>query len=301
MRVISVKLAGRNAAYYIYGRIERILRKQRNPSNETNTIYDGKLLPETFQNFWLVFIVIERYVQKYSKIFFVTGPIRNPNLKTMKKNLLFAALILCAGYASIAQTVTKQLYLSSPGQVLDRVDPVATGDLSTSQSNTLYGAGGFETITQVGAPASSNASQYATTHSFSYNSGATGTSRILLVGVSYLNSNNRSVSSVSYGGQTMTLVGDLNYNNGSGTYYTRVYIYRLIAPATGSNTLSVTWSGALSQGAVVGAITYTGVNQSTPTGTFASASGYNTTPAVTVAGATGRLMFGVISGQTTSA
>jgi hypothetical protein len=219
----------------------------------------------------------------------------------MKKVLLFAALILYAGFLTVAQTVTKQLYLSSSGQILDRVDPVATGDLSTAQTNVLYGSGGFETITQVGAPASSNAAQTASTHSFAYNSGSTGTSRVMLVGISYLNANNTAVSSINYGGQVMTLVGDLNYNNGGSTYYTRVYIYRLIAPLTGSNTLALTWSGALSQGAVVGAITYNGVNQSTPTGTFASSSGNNTTPSVTVTGATGRVMFGVVSGQTTSA
>ena len=219
----------------------------------------------------------------------------------MKKVLLFAVLILCANTYLIAQTVTKQLYLSSPGQILDRVDPVATGDLTTAQTNVLYGSGGFETITQVGTPVASNTAQTATTHSFAYNSGVTGTSRVMLVGISYLNANNRAVSSITYGGAAMTLVGDLNYNNGGTTYYTRVYIYRLIAPPTGSNTLDVTWSGALSQGAVVGAITYTGVNQTTPTGTFASASGNNSSPSVTVTGATGRLMFGVASGQTTSA
>jgi hypothetical protein len=222
-------------------------------------------------------------------------------MKTMKKVLLFSSLIFCSGFLIKAQTVTKQLYLSSPGQILDRVDHVATGDLSTSQTNLLSGTGGFETITQAGAPVSSDAPQTATTHSFVYNSGTTGTSRALLVGISYLNANNRAVSSITYGGQAMTLVGDLNYNNGGSTYYTRVYIYRLIAPLTGSNTLSVTWSGALSQGAVVGAIVYNGVNQTTPTGTFASASGNSTTPSVTVTGATGRLMFAVVSGQTTSA
>ena len=46
------------------------------------------------------------------------------------------------------------------------------------------------------------------------------------------------------------------------------------------------WNSALNFGAVVGAVTYDGVNQSTPTGVFAGATGNYTTPSVTVAGAT---------------
>lgn len=192
-----------------------------------------------------------------------------------------------------AQTVNKQLYLSS-GQMLDRIDPIATGDLTTEQSSPLGSQ-----ITQVGVPSSSNAAQTATTHTFSYNSGNTGIDRVLMVGISYRNLNNRAVSSVTYGGQSMTLVGDLSYVVSS-TYYARVYIYRIVNPAQGSNSLSVTWNGALSNGAVVGAVTYSGVNQAGPTGVFSSASGNNATPSVTVSGASDRLMFGVVSGRTTS-
>ena len=39
--------------------------------------------------------------------------------------------------ASINAAVTKQLYLSGPGLSLDRIDPVATGDVTTESTNTL--------------------------------------------------------------------------------------------------------------------------------------------------------------------
>lgn len=49
-----------------------------------------------------------------------------------------ACLLLFSNQQAYAQTtVTKQLYLSEPGQSLDRVDPVATGDVTTAQSVVL--------------------------------------------------------------------------------------------------------------------------------------------------------------------
>ena len=51
--------------------------------------------------------------------------------------LLFVCFILYAGVTAFGQTVTKQLYLSDPGQALDRVDPVATADGTTTQTASL--------------------------------------------------------------------------------------------------------------------------------------------------------------------
>jgi uncharacterized repeat protein (TIGR01451 family) len=45
------------------------------------------------------------------------------------------------GTVSNPATVTKHLYLSDPAMALDRVDPVATSDATTSSSTTLLGAG----------------------------------------------------------------------------------------------------------------------------------------------------------------
>jgi hypothetical protein len=58
--------------------------------------------------------------------------------KAIQKVLLFAVCsILHLGFPALGQTVTKQLYLSDPTQALDRVDPVATADLTTTQTTSL--------------------------------------------------------------------------------------------------------------------------------------------------------------------
>lgn len=46
-----------------------------------------------------------------------------------------STLYLCA--TTCGQTVTKQLYLSNPGQSLDRIDPVATADISLAQTTSI--------------------------------------------------------------------------------------------------------------------------------------------------------------------
>lgn len=57
-------LAGKKTAYYVCIRIECILRKQRNPTNETNKSYKGSLPPGSFKEHKSVFIVIKRRIQK---------------------------------------------------------------------------------------------------------------------------------------------------------------------------------------------------------------------------------------------
>lgn len=189
----------------------------------------------------------------------------------------------------------KVLYLSEPGQSLDRIDPVASGDATTANTAPLTAPfSSNAVITVVGAAASSMLSQDATSLSFSYNSGTTGSNRVLLVGVSGRNANFQTVSSVTYGGQALTLVGSAQ-NGGSGS----VGIYRLLNPPLGANNLLVNWSAVMNR-AVVGAVTFSGVDQQTPTGTFASRSSSSRTPSVTVLSDAGQVAFGVVSGRTSS-
>jgi len=198
----------------------------------------------------------------------------------------------------VAATPVKKLYLSDPNQALDRVDPVATNDTTTATTAAL--TTGTSAITVVGAAASANSTQTASSLSYSYNSGTTGTNRILMVGISYRNSTSQTVSTtgVTYGGQTMTQVGTTaTATSGSG----RMYIYRLLNPPTGANTLAVTWSAALTFGAVVGAVTYSGVDQTTPLGTYASGTSTTASVSVAVASGTGQTVFGVVDGRSTAA
>src|SRR5436190_17324209 len=59
------------------------------------------------------------------------------NKVAFKMLLLFVCFILQTSVTTFGQTVTKQLYLSDPGQALDRVDPVATADGTTTQTAAL--------------------------------------------------------------------------------------------------------------------------------------------------------------------
>ena len=207
----------------------------------------------------------------------------------------------CSATALVsAGGVFKPLYLTedaADGDTtggLDRRDPVATGDATTAETATL-GSSGPATLEIVGAAAAVSTAQRASSHTFTYNSGSAGDNRLLVVGISYRNDDYETVSSVTYGGQALTQIGTAaNSDDG------RVHLYRLLAPPTGNNALVVTWSSALDQGGVIGAVTYAGVDPSEPTGAFGSATGSSSTPTATVASQAGDVVIGVVAGPSTS-
>src|SRR5436309_684242 len=121
-----------------------------------------------------------------------------------------------------------------------------------------------------------------------------GTNRLLVVGVTQKNSPVRSVSSVTYAGQAMTSAGSAVNASGAGAH-----IYYLVAPPTGPNTVVATLSGSAS-GMSVGAVTFTGVNQTTPVGTFASATGSGTAASVTVTSNSGEIVVDTVSSASSS-
>ncbi len=93
--------------------------------------------------------------------------------------------------------------------------------------------------------------------------GANATDRYLVVGISTgFAGATTGPSAVSYGAQGMALLTSDN----AGT--TRVFLYGLVAPARGTNTITVTWNAG-SCFAVAGSVSYSGVNQTTPVGTAA--------------------------------
>jgi hypothetical protein len=65
--------------------------------------------------------------------------------------------------------------------------------------------------------------------------------------------------------------------------------FTLVAPATGTNTLAITLSGT-AFGIRGGGVSFTGVDQSTPTGACATATGNSTTPSVDVSSAVGEIV-----------
>jgi hypothetical protein len=116
-----------------------------------------------------------------------------------------------------------------------------------------------------------------------------GTNRLMLVGVSTL-PNGTTVGSVTYDGINLTRVGFEEPSAG----HTRVEIWALVAPSTGTHDVVVNLTGTTYQGAVVGVMTFTGVNQTNPLLNFATASGNSTTASVTLTSQANDLVFGVV-------
>ncbi len=118
-----------------------------------------------------------------------------------------------------------------------------------------------------------------------------GTGRLMLVGISgAVSSGTVAVSGVTYGGVALSLVG-----TATAAAYQKTWIYQLVAPATGTANVVVTFSTAPNTGAVVGVMTFTGVDQSVPLGTFAGANGTSAAPSVNVSSASGELVFDTVN------
>ncbi|MBX3010174.1 MAG: DUF11 domain-containing protein [Caldilineaceae bacterium] len=205
----------------------------------------------------------------------------------------------CRATAQITvPALVKPLYLSSdgigsPDQDLDRIDPVATNDSTTATTAVLnQGAGAI--AVEATSKANSNA---ANTLTFAHTTG-NGANRLLLVAVAVGSStstggNATTVSSVTYGGTSLTLVGSIS-ESGSRV---RSYLYSLLAPPTGTANVVVTLSSSATRPLYAGATTFTGVNQSAPLGTYASyRSGTSvTSTSLAVTSASGELVYDAVA------
>lgn len=110
----------------------------------------------------------------------------------------------------------------------------------------------------------------------------TGSNLGLIVGVSFYPGNVESVTGVTYNGVAMTTIGSVL------SVDQRAHQWRLINPATGAHNVVVTFSDAVD--AVAGAVSATGVHQTTMIGTQATASGTAVEPTVDVTSATDELV-----------
>src|SRR5579864_2513574 len=112
-----------------------------------------------------------------------------------------------------------------------------------------------------------------------------GSNRVLVVGVV-----GACVPSVTYGGVALTHAGQV-YNNNHSPDTTDLFV--LVAPATGTNTVQVSYSGCTSD-VEAGSISFTGVNQSTPLAHVTTNFGSGTNPGVTVTSASGDMVVDVV-------
>ncbi len=119
-----------------------------------------------------------------------------------------------------------------------------------------------------------------------------GSDRLMLVGVSLLNEDLETVTSVTYNGTGLTFVGQVSQGNDS-----RVEIWALVNPPVTTANVVVTFNEQVQRGAVVGIITFTGVDQTTPYGVFQSNSGDSNTASATVTSSVGDLVFGMMAAE----
>ena len=175
----------------------------------------------------------------------------------------------------------KVLYLSSPGQSLDRVDPVATGDGSLASSIDIgSGGGGSGTLAAVNTWTTNSGATSVNTLTVS-NVVSTGANRLLVVGIgtgtSGSNGNQSRVTNVTFGASALTYLTNI----WDGGPRTMTAIWYLVNPPLGTNNVSITASNNLFQIAA-GATLFTNANQATPFGVVAT----NSQAANTLSGAT---------------
>ena len=176
--------------------------------------------------------------------------------------VLLFLFLLASGYLSAQTTVTKQLYLSDPNQALDRIDPVASSDPTTASTINLVTA--TAAVAVVNTVTNYSANPGSATFTVPSVIVSPGLNRLMLVGISQ---EARTVSSVTYGGTELSLVGQNIVGDA------RIHLYALLNPPTGTADVLVTLNTNPADGIVVGVTNFTGVDQTTPFRTFNSAQG----------------------------
>jgi prepilin-type N-terminal cleavage/methylation domain-containing protein len=167
-------------------------------------------------------------------------------------------------------------------------EAVLASDVTSFSVGSEGGAGVSVDAVSSGTTASDTASSMTVSHTT-----GSGSERLMLVGISFNPNDDERVTTVTYGGTSLTEVGERANGNDA-----MVYIYSLVAPASGTADVVITFDSALDEGAIAGVMTFTGVEQTTPLGTFASAIGNDSTPAgVNITSASGELVFGVVSSE----
>ena len=109
----------------------------------------------------------------------------------------------------------------------------------------------------------------------------------LVVGVSSIIADvDGTPDTVTYNGTSMTKIGDTGYSLDCGAT-----LWELIAPDSGAHDVVVTWTGDTTVARSMGAISFSGVHQTTPSGTVATATSNSTTaPSVTATTASGEVV-----------
>lgn len=131
--------------------------------------------------------------------------------------------------------------------------------------------------------------------SLSWSHTCTGSNLILVVGVARRGGTSSVVSGITFNSVALTNVTANHPSNAIG-----VELWRLLAPDTGAHTIEITMSSSASIIEGFG-VSYTGVHQSSPTGTPADIDGNSSAPSVDVTSAAGELVVDVVGIKATDA
>lgn len=169
----------------------------------------------------------------------------------------------------------------------------ANGTGSAGSGDLVFRTARVISLQPVYVGASSNESIAATTNSDVFDAGSA-SNRVLIVNVTASSTTaTRTVSSITYNGVALTLLSASNCAT-SGTNFCRGETWYLKNPAAGTNTLVTTVSATAD--IAVGSAIFSNVDQTTPFGTVATASGNGTTSGVTVTGTnTDQIVFDFLS------
>ena len=207
-------------------------------------------------------------------------------------NFLGGAIVTVGGTAATAVTVVDSSTITATTAAHTAGVADVTVANADGQASTLAGA--YTYVAAVGvaydsvAPGAVGASVASgSTLSWNHTVTATGSDRLLTVGVVVGKSNDKGlVLAVKYNGVPMTSAGIVHSNNRTAGF---VQLFYLVAPATGTNQVLVTMTGGT--GSIeAGSVSFTGVNQTTPIRNITTAFGNSATPSVTVASAPGNMV-----------
>jgi hypothetical protein len=118
-----------------------------------------------------------------------------------------------------------------------------------------------------------------TTSPLTWSHTCTGSDRILFVGVNVYVFSSPECTGVTYNGVAMTLVGSRRETTFG---INEVSLWYLINPASGSNTVSVSFTGGTGVTCIAGAVSYTGVDQTSQPDAVSGGTGSMSTPTRTV-------------------
>jgi hypothetical protein len=115
----------------------------------------------------------------------------------------------------------------------------------------------------------------------------------MLVGVSINNDYYETVTSITYNNDPLTYVNSETQSDDA-----RVEIWKMVDPPIGTYDVVITFSRDLKRHAVVGVITFTGVDQITPLGEFAGSNATSSSVSVIVPSESDALILSVFSCET---